>query len=79
MRRLEGSGRRSTLGRSGPEAFDFPSQGEVEFFLNTAADFFAQVFQIGGGRGAIVNHEIAVFFGHIRPADFEAAAIHRVD
>ena len=61
------------------DATDFPFQRHAGRGQHAAADFLAQALDIGGRRGAGVDQEVAVLFGHHRAAADQAAAAGGVD
>src|SRR5689334_2764449 len=61
------------------DPLDLPLEYNARVFAHTAADFLAEIFDIGRGGVAAVDQEIAVHLRHLRAADDEATAARSID
>src|SRR5215831_14298498 len=61
------------------DALDLPVERHARRLLHAFPHGLAQCLDVGCGRGAEIDQEIAVHFRHLRIADLEAAAAGGVD
>src|SRR3546814_1675555 len=75
----EGPGWRGNGSCRHPHTLDFPFEYDPRMRLHRRAHFLAQRLDIGAGRTAEVEQEVAMFLAHLRVAAAQATAPRGVD